>query len=80
MNVSLITSPRTPDISIRSPTVNTRLRSMTKYPATDVTTFCRANASPAVTSPAAVVSRVGSSNHIDSTPSRMIAAEIRFVA
>ena len=50
-----ITSPRTPPIVIRSPTLKVWPRKITKYPASAVTTFWSAKASPAVTRPSAVV-------------------------
>ena len=46
MKLSAITSPRTPPMVMRSPTLNVFPRRMTMYPATDVTTFCSANAHP----------------------------------
>ena len=68
VNPRAITSPRTPPIAIRSPTLNVFPRRMTKYPAIAVMTRWSANASPAEISPRPVVRVVGSSNQIDATP------------
>ena len=74
-----ITSPRTPPIEIRSPTVKVEPRRMTKYPAIEVTTCCSAKARPAETSPKAVARRVGSLNQIDSSPRIRTTAESRLM-
>ena len=70
MKSSAITSPRTPPIAIRSPTVNVFPRRMTKHPANDVITFVvRAKRQTGhATKPRAVASLVGSSNQMEIKP------------
>ena len=67
---SATTSPRTPPMTMRSPTENVDPRRMMTYAANAVITRCSANAMPAVNRPAIVASRAGLSNHTETSANR----------